>query len=190
MTTRAQLRRTALTFQEVEEATADGRTTYSVRGKEFASVTKDGTVRLRLPDAEAERALAACPTAEPLVRAGRRVGFQAPLADIDGQRLWSLVMTAWKHRAPRRLAASLTAVVESPVPPGSDLPTGIGRAATRALVNAGLTTLDQVATRTAADLLALHGVGPKAVRVLAAALAEKGLDIAAAEPRDARWDHG
>ncbi|WP_158853381.1 hypothetical protein [Saccharothrix deserti] len=177
MTTRAQLRKTALTFQEVEEDAADGMVTYSVRGKEFASVTKDGMVRLRLPDAEAGDAVAAYPKAERLIHAGRSIGFQAPLADVGGQHLWSLVMTAWKHRAPRQLAARLTALVESPTQPGSDLPAGIGKAATRALTTAGLTTLDQVATRTKADLLALHGVGPKAVRILADTLAEKGMSL-------------
>jgi DNA-directed RNA polymerase alpha subunit len=45
------------------------------------------------------------------------------------------------------------------------------------LATAGLTTLDQVATRTKADLLALRGVGPKAVRILADTLAEKGLSL-------------
>lgn len=177
MTTRAQLRKTVLTFQDVEEDTVDGMVTYSVRGKEFASVTKDGTVRLRLPDAEAGDAVAAYPRAERLIRGGRPIGFQAPLVDIDGQHLWSLVMAAWKHRAPRRLAAALTAIVESPVQPGSDLPASIGKAATRALANAGLTTLDQVATQTKADLLALHGVGPKAVRILVNTLAEKGMTL-------------
>jgi hypothetical protein len=101
MTTRAQLRKTALTFQEVKEDAADGVVTYSVRGKEFASVTKDGMVRLRLPDAEAGDAIAAYAKAEWLIHAGRPIGFQAPLADVGGQHLWSLVMAAWKHRAPR-----------------------------------------------------------------------------------------
>ena len=49
MTTRAQLRKTARSFQEVEERAADGGLTYLVRGKEFASLTKSGVVRLRLP---------------------------------------------------------------------------------------------------------------------------------------------
>jgi hypothetical protein len=177
MTTRAQLRKTALTFQEVEEDAADGMVTYSVRGREFASVTKGGVVRLRLPEADAEDAVTAYPEAELLVHAGRPIGLQAPLADVDGQHLWSLVMTAWKHRAPRQLAARLTAIVESPAQPGSDLPASIGKAATRALANAGLTTLDQVATHTEADLLALHGVGPKAVQILIDTLAEKGMSL-------------
>lgn len=60
----------------------------------------------------------------------------------------------------------------------SDLPPGIGRPATRALENAGITSLDQVAARTEADLLGLHGVGPKAVRILREALAQTGRSLA------------
>ncbi|MET8231137.1 DNA-binding protein [Micromonospora sp. NPDC005298] len=55
-----------------------------------------------------------------------------------------------------------------------DLPP-IGRPATRALLEAGITTLAQVATHSRRDLLALHGVGPRAVGMLATALAERGL---------------
>lgn len=69
------------------------------------------------------------------------------------------------------------AIVESPAQPGSDLPASIGRAATRALATAGLITLEQVAAGSKADLLALHGVGPKAVRILVEALAERGLSL-------------
>ncbi|MFF4984087.1 DNA-binding protein [Streptomyces sp. NPDC001046] len=58
---------------------------------------------------------------------------------------------------------------------GGDLPAGIGRPAARALAAVGLTALDRVAGHSAADLPALHGVGPKAVRVLAQALRERGL---------------
>ncbi len=55
-----------------------------------------------------------------------------------------------------------------------DLPP-LGRPATRALLQAGVTTLAQVAEHSPAELLALHGVGPRAVRLLAAALEERGL---------------
>ncbi|RKN32298.1 helix-hairpin-helix domain-containing protein [Micromonospora musae] len=58
-----------------------------------------------------------------------------------------------------------------------DLPP-IGRPANTALLEAGITTLAQVAAHRRRDLLALHGVGPKAVRTLAAALAERGLAFA------------
>ncbi|OJT21106.1 DNA-binding protein [Archangium sp. Cb G35] len=67
---------------------------------------------------------------------------------------------------------------KDPVEPA--LPKGIGRPATSALAVIGVTRLEQVARFTEKELLALHGVGPKAVRVLEAALLEKGLSLAKA----------
>lgn len=58
-----------------------------------------------------------------------------------------------------------------------DLPP-IGRPANGALLEAGITTLQQVASVGRRELLAMHGVGPKAVSLLAAALEERGLDLA------------
>jgi hypothetical protein len=174
MTTQAILRKAALTFPEADEDVRDGEVVYSVRGKPFASLTTDGTVQLRLPEADAKEAIARYPAAERLLHAGRPIGFRAPLGDVDGQHLWALVMAAWKHRAPKRAAAKLTAIVGSPDQAARDLPAAIGKAATRALATAGITTLDEVADHSEADLLAMHGVGPKAVRILADALAEQG----------------
>ncbi len=57
------------------------------------------------------------------------------------------------------------------------LPRGIGRPATRALLAAGYTDLSELDGVPAADLLRLHGVGPKAVAVLRAALAEGGRSL-------------
>ena len=57
------------------------------------------------------------------------------------------------------------------------LPEGIGKPATRALEEAGLTTLKQVAGKTGAELLALHGIGPKAVEALEEALAAADLSL-------------
>jgi predicted flap endonuclease-1-like 5' DNA nuclease len=57
-----------------------------------------------------------------------------------------------------------------------DLP-ALGAPATRALAGAGITRLSQVTERTAAELAALHGVGPKAIGLLQQALAERGLSF-------------
>ncbi len=59
----------------------------------------------------------------------------------------------------------------------SPLPRAVGAPALRALAAAGIARLDQVAAVSDADLLALHGVGPKAVRVLRAALAARGASV-------------
>ena len=56
-------------------------------------------------------------------------------------------------------------------------PRAIGRPATGALLAAGYADLAQLDGMTAADLLALHGVGPKAVAVLREALAQRGLSL-------------
>jgi len=62
-----------------------------------------------------------------------------------------------------------------------DLPYGIGRPATNALIGAGYMRLEQLTTVTEADILKLHGVGPKAVRVLRETLAARGLAFAASD---------
>ena len=54
------------------------------------------------------------------------------------------------------------------------LPRTIGRPAMNALQHVGIDRLERVATLTEAELLRIHGVGPKAVRILRAALAERG----------------
>lgn len=58
-----------------------------------------------------------------------------------------------------------------------DLPP-IGRPANGALLAAGITTLAQIATHSRRELLAMHGVGPKAVKILEATLADRGLGFA------------
>ncbi len=61
----------------------------------------------------------------------------------------------------------------------TEFPRGIGRPATSALIGSGYTRYDQLTAITANDLLRLHGVGPKAVRILEAELASRGLSFAA-----------
>ncbi|MCF6746215.1 DNA-binding protein [Blastococcus sp. KM273128] len=58
-----------------------------------------------------------------------------------------------------------------------DLPRAIGRPALGALRAAGINRLSEVGRLREEDLLALHGVGPRAVRLLRAELAERGLDL-------------
>lgn len=52
------------------------------------------------------------------------------------------------------------------VRPVGDLPYAIGKTASRELAAAGITSLSEVARRSDAELLSIHGVGPKAVRIL------------------------
>jgi predicted flap endonuclease-1-like 5' DNA nuclease len=57
-------------------------------------------------------------------------------------------------------------------------PSGIGRPAQRALVNAGIGDLAALAKWREAEVAALHGMGPKALGVLREALAAQGLSFA------------
>ena len=56
---------------------------------------------------------------------------------------------------------------------GDDFPR-IGAPALRALQSAGITTLSQVLSYSDQDLLALHGFGPRALRILKERLRELG----------------
>lgn len=62
----------------------------------------------------------------------------------------------------------------APRPAGTPLPRSIGAPATRALRALGVTTLEEVAAWSAADLLAQHGIGAVGVTRLREALAESG----------------
>lgn len=177
MTTEDQLRRAALALPEVEEGTHFGMVAFFVRKKNFVTLTKEDQVQLHLAEADAEAALADHPSGERLVRMGTPIGAVIPLADINGQALNYWVRRAWFSQAPKRLAAALAAADSAEAGEVGDLPPSIGRPATRALAGAGITTLEQVAERSEEELLALHGVGPKAVHILRETLEERGLSL-------------
>jgi predicted flap endonuclease-1-like 5' DNA nuclease len=61
----------------------------------------------------------------------------------------------------------------------SQLTPRIGTVATRELALNGITRYEDLAERTPDQLLAIHGVGPKAVRILAEELAARGQSFAA-----------
>jgi hypothetical protein len=58
-------------------------------------------------------------------------------------------------------------------------PKGLSQPAIRALTGAGYTRLEQLANVNEKELSDLHGMGPKGIRILRAALTEKGLSFAA-----------
>ena len=64
--------------------------------------------------------------------------------------------------------------------PEKNFPREIGRPATQALEAAGYSRLEQLTKVTEKELLKLHGVGPKAVRILRETLKEKGMAFAKA----------
>jgi predicted flap endonuclease-1-like 5' DNA nuclease len=64
--------------------------------------------------------------------------------------------------------------------PPTEFPHGIGKVATRELALNGYTTYEQLTHVTAKQLLAIHGIGPKAIRILGEELATRGLTFAEA----------
>lgn len=60
----------------------------------------------------------------------------------------------------------------------TEFPAAIGRVAHRALAHRGLVRYEQLTTVSRRELLAIHGIGPKAVRLLAEELARRGRSLA------------
>jgi hypothetical protein len=67
--------------------------------------------------------------------------------------------------------------IRSVVTADQGLPGNIGAPATRALTAAGYTELRQLANVPAAELKKLHGVGPRALRLLQEALEARGMSL-------------
>ncbi len=66
----------------------------------------------------------------------------------------------------------------NPRPSDTDLPAGLSNPARQALATIEVTQLDQLADYQAKDILNLHGMGPKGIRILREALAERGMAFA------------
>ena len=173
----AQVRKGALALPEVEEGTHFGMVAFTVRGKNFAGLTKDEQqVRIHLPPDQVASTVAEHETAEPLVRMGKTIGVSLPLDGLDVRLLDRLLQQGWAAATPKRLGATQGPATAAARTIG--LP-AVGRPAAAALGLAGITTLEEVAKHTEAELLDLHGVGPKAVRTLREALVASGLGFRA-----------
>ena len=55
-----------------------------------------------------------------------------------------------------------------------DFPKGVAKPAIRALASVGVTRVEQATRFTKSELLALHGMGPKAIRLVEAELRARG----------------
>jgi len=62
----------------------------------------------------------------------------------------------------------------------TEFPQRLGRTARRELAVNGFTRYDQLTAVTAAELLQIHGVGPKAIRILEAELQDRNQSFASA----------
>lgn len=61
---------------------------------------------------------------------------------------------------------------------------GVAEPARRALASAGITHLEQLAEAFETDLMKLHGMGPKPIRVIKEELAKQGLSLKTPSGRD------
>jgi uncharacterized protein YdhG (YjbR/CyaY superfamily) len=68
----------------------------------------------------------------------------------------------------------------------TDFPAGMGKVAPRELGHAGYTKLKQLTKVTEAELLSIHGVGPKAIRILRETLKAKGMSFAKISQAEAK----
>lgn len=59
----------------------------------------------------------------------------------------------------------------------TEFPASLGKVAPRELAANGITRFEQLTARTERELLSIHGVGPKAVRILREELAARGLSF-------------
>jgi predicted flap endonuclease-1-like 5' DNA nuclease len=59
----------------------------------------------------------------------------------------------------------------------TEFPRRMGKVAPRELARNGYTRYEQLTAVTAEELLAIHGVGPKAIRILTEELAARGLSF-------------
>lgn len=68
----------------------------------------------------------------------------------------------------------------------TEFPQEIGRTARRVLALNGYTRYDQLTNVTSAELLRIHGMGPKAIRILEEELIARGLSFASATSGNVR----
>lgn len=179
VTTSRQLRKAASGLPEVSEVARGGDREFLVAGTVFARLMPDGRVDLLCGAQNALRWGDRLSGAENLVQGGAPIGLRIPLGDINGMELNRLVYQSWLSHAPEHLTRAQRLADAGRVAAGPDaLPGNLGRPATSALLTAGIATLSAASSWSARRLLALHGFGPKALRLLEAALKERGLELA------------
>ncbi|GAA3534513.1 hypothetical protein GCM10022222_17570 [Amycolatopsis ultiminotia] len=105
----ADVRRLALALPETVEKPHFGMPGFRVQDKGFVTVTKDGTrVFLHTSADEVASAVTDDPqTYQELRRGPTLIGIDADLARIPINRLQYLITQAWRHRATKKLAATL-----------------------------------------------------------------------------------
>lgn len=170
MTTATQLRKAALAQEGVEQVQVDGRRAWAVGDAVFAALDADGRAVLALADPDAARMASELDAVEQAAP-----GVVVDLAGVNGMALNFWVHEAWKHVAPSTMTEAARSAARAATDADDDFP-AVGRPARRALHGAGIGSLDALALHDRAEVEALHGIGPRAVRLLADALHDRGVD--------------
>ncbi len=89
--------------------------------------------------------------------------------DGNGMNTSKTLCPLTQSQTKRQAATKLTAAMQD------NFPRGVSQPALRALAAAGYSSLEQLANVSEAELLMLHGMGPKAVAIMRDALAAQGL---------------
>lgn len=103
-------------------------------------------------------------------------------APYPGAKPWYMIDTSEEETLRQLVSAAWpqldTSTKKTPsLQPGTEFPWKIGKPAARALISQGITELLQLTEYTEKELLALHGVGPRALAVLKAALQDVNLSL-------------
>lgn len=103
---------------------------------------------------------------------GQRGWVGIVLSQIDDKDLRFHIQVAWELIAPKKVRMAVQAVAAA-----EDLPKGIGAPARRALAQAGYIRLEQLNGVPRVTLSKLHGMGPKALRMLETALKAQAMAL-------------
>lgn len=112
-----------------------------------------------------------------LEKVGMTLVGRLPAKEHYKGRDWDVLMYAMERATKRQEKSN---IMSQPKIDGTiyGFPAGMSQPALEALLHANITSLEQIAAMTPADLLKLHGVGPKTIRILRPALAAAGLSFA------------
>jgi len=102
--TPAEAREIALALPEAIEQDHHGFPSFRVRGRIFATLPDDATLRVLLDDEAVEEAVAAAPEQCTVLRWGAKIsGVAVRLPAADPETVADLLADAWRRRAPARL---------------------------------------------------------------------------------------
>ena len=161
--TATQFRRIALGFAGAVESAHMRHPDFRVGGKIFATLGYPTKAHgaIMLTAREQARLIRMDPAAY-AAAAGKWGAGGATVVTLkaaDAKTVAAAMKNAWQQRAPKRPP-------ERTHPNSAAFPDGLSGPALRALANAGIRSMKDLAKWSEKDLAALHGMGPKAIRML------------------------